>query len=127
MFSCFMKERVLKKKSNGMNPIKTSPPNPFNTGMRKSPESLTGFHTYELGIELQLLLWNDFCHHVGCILVYVNLLQLEVFHFYSITNPVISDFNMLCSGVIGGILAQSILYFDYRNIPQTHLISNPVP
>ena len=90
----------------GMDPIKSPPPDPFNIGMRKSPESLIGFHACELGTELQILLWNDFCHHVGCILVYVNLLQLEAFHFCSITNLVISDFNMLCPRVIGGILAQ---------------------
>ena len=86
----------------GMDPIKSPPPDPFNTGRRKSPESLTGFHASELGIELQLLLWNEFCHHVVCILVCVNLIQLETFHFCSITNLVVSNFNMICSGVTGG-------------------------
>ena len=102
----FHESMPLKKKSNGDGSIKSPPPDPFNIGMRKLPESLIGFHDCELGTELLLLLWNDFFHHVGCILVYVNLLQLEAFHFYSITNPVISDFNMLCPRVIGGILAQ---------------------
>ena len=96
----------LKKNQMGMDPIKSPPSNPFNTGRRKSPESLTRFHIREFGTEPQLLLWNNFCHHVGCILVCVNLLQLEAFHFFSITNLMIYDFNMLYPGVIGGILAQ---------------------
>ena len=90
----------------GMDPIKSPLPNPFNTERRKSPESLTGFHACELGTELQLLFWNDFCHHADCILVCVNFPQLKAFHFYSITIPVISNFDILCPGVIGGILTQ---------------------
>ena len=68
--------------------------------------SLVGSHASELGIELQLLPWNNFCHHVNCILTCEDLLQLESFQFYSIMNLMISDFNMLCLGVIGSILVQ---------------------
>ena len=63
--------------------------------MGMDPESLTGFHACELGTELQLLFWNDFCHHVDCILLCVNFLQLKVFHLCSIMNPMIFDFNFL--------------------------------
>ena len=89
-----------------MDPNKSPPPDPCQNGRRKTHKPLAGFHASEHRTKLHLLLWNDFCHHVSCILVYVNLLQLESFLFCSITNPVISDFNMFCSRVICGILAQ---------------------
>ena len=123
----FHESMSLKKNQMGMDPIKSPPPNPFNIRRRKSPESLTGFHAKELGTKLQLLLWNDFCHHGGRILVCVNLLQLEVFHFYSITNPMISNFFMPCPGVILWHSCSSLLHFDYCNIPHTHLVSDLVP
>ena len=90
----FHESMSLKKNQMGMDSIKSPPPDPFNIGRRKSLESLTRFHANELGTELQLLLWNYFCHHGGYILICVNLLQLEAFHFYNITNPVIS--NLIC-------------------------------
>ena len=90
----------------GMDPNKSPPPDPCQNGRRKTHKPLAGFHASEHRTKLHLLLWNDFCHHVSCILVCVNLLQLESFLFCSITNPVISDFNMFCSRVICGILAQ---------------------
>ena len=90
----------------GMDPNKSPPPDPCQNGRRKTQKPLAGFHASEHRTKLHLLLWNDFCHHVSCILVCVNLLQLESFLLCSITNPVISDFNMFCSRVICGILAQ---------------------
>ena len=90
----------------GMDPNKSPPPDPCQNGRRKTHKPLAGFHASEHRTKLHLLLWNDFCHHVSCILACVNLLQLESFLFCSITNPVISDFNMFCSRVICGILAQ---------------------
>ena len=97
----------LKKKNQmGMDPIKSPPPDPFNTGRRKTPESLIGFHACELGTELELLPYNSFHHHVSYILTCVDLLQLKSFHFCSIMNSMIFDFNLICLRVIGGIFAQ---------------------
>ena len=75
----------------GMDPNKSPPPDPCQNGRRKTHKPLAGFHASEHRTKLHLLLWNDFCHHVSCILVCVNLLQLESFLFCSITNPVLGD------------------------------------
>ena len=82
----FYESMSLKKNQMGMDPIKSPSPDPFNIKRRKTLESLTGFHAYKLGTELQLLLWNDFCHHVGCILVCVDLLQLK--HFIYVASQI---------------------------------------
>ena len=111
----------------GMDPNKSPPPDPCQNGRRKTHKPLAGFHASEHRTKLHLLLWNDFCHHVSCILVCVNLLQLESFLFCSITNPVISDFNMFCSRVICGILAQVYCTLTVAIfIPHTHLVAYPV-
>ena len=92
---------------HGCGPHQISPSKPMHTTEGRSHlGSLVGSHANKLGTELQLLPWNNFRHLINCILTCVNLLQLEAFHFCSITNPVISDFNMLFPLVISGILAQ---------------------
>ncbi|GFS34605.1 beta-glucosidase 47 [Actinidia rufa] len=85
-------------------PVNFPPPPHIGGGNAKC--SSVGVNPGYVSAELELFSRNGFCHHVGGILVHVNLHQLHKLLLHYLVYPMIANIDVFSSGMIRGILVQ---------------------